>query len=137
MVQRLLALIAALGAAACASTTVEPPVDGPWVGLQVNGSVRTPDGAPVVGAELEVWARRPDTCTGGFADDRATVDSTGTFSATLGTWNVPHDVCVWIAVVPPAGSTAIADTVTYRPARLEFASPTVQVHIVLPTSPGS
>lgn len=109
-------------------------MDGPHVGLHVAGVVRTASGAPVGGATLEVWARQIDTCTGAFAVEAPTVsDSVGAFQRTLGTWNLPRDVCIWIAVTPAAGSALAPDTITFQPARLEFALGTLTVAIVLPS----
>lgn len=129
---RHLVAIIAFAAVGCA----EPFMDGSYVVLEVSGSVQTPDGAPVVGATLDIRARVPDTCVGSFASDSTTSGAAGGFSTTLRTWNVPRDVCLWIAVLPHAGSIAAADTVTIQPARLDIVSAFPAVHIVLPVAPG-
>jgi hypothetical protein len=137
MPRRLIALLVALGAVACASSITEPLMDGPYVGLQVIGTVRTADGDPVAGATLEVWARGPESCSGGFAEGRAISDAAGSFSRDLGAWNRPRDVCLWIAVVPPAESGLAPDTLTYQPARMAFEPDTIEVTIVLTVPPVS
>lgn len=124
-------MLGLLGALACSAST-EPPLDGPFVGLTVSGTIRTVEGAPVQGASLAVWARGPGTCSGAFANAQTTSDASGAFSSTVATWNVPRDVCVWIAVVPPAGSGLIADTVTVQPARLDVVPGSVTVDVTLP-----
>jgi hypothetical protein len=135
MPRRLIALLASLCAAACAPFITELTADGPYVALQVVGSVRTADGSPVAGVTLDVWARLPGTCEGGFAEGRAISDATGGFSRDIGAWNRPRDVCLWIAVAPPAGSGLAADTLTFQPARLEYAPDTVEVVIVMTPLP--
>ena len=129
--RRLLLLISVFAVQACVAPTDEKPMDGPAVGLNVVGSVRTAEGTAIVGATLEVWARDPETCAGGFAQQTVTSDSAGTFASALFAWNSPRDVCVWIAIEPPVGSAARADTVTHRPARLESSPGTVELAITL------
>lgn len=125
-----------LGVVACTPST-EPTIDGSFVALTVSGSVRTVAGAPVNGARLEVVARSPGSCTGIFAEASAVSDATGAFSGTVANWNVPRDVCVWLAVVPPDGSGLAGDTVTVQPARLELTASVVTVDVTLPALPGS
>jgi len=129
-------LLGLLGALAC-STGSEPPIDGSFVSLTVSGRVRAADGTQVSSAVLDVVARGPDSCTGSLADGSATSDVTGAFSVTVSNWNVPRDVCVWIAVTPPAGSGLAADTVTVRPARLDVVPSVVAVEVILPALPES
>ena len=117
-----------------ASACMEP-LDGQFVALHVNGTVRAPNGAPIAGATLDVRARVPATCTGDVDQGRATSTSTGTFSRMLGNWGDPFDVCVWIAVTPPEGSEFSPDTITVNPARLDIVVDTLTVDIVLTERP--
>lgn len=130
-----IALLALLGTAACSAGT-ELTVDGSFVALAVTGTVRTADGAPVSGATLHVVARAPGTCVGTFADGHATTDATGAFAQTVANWNVPRDVCLWIAVLPPAGAGLAADTITVQPARLDLVAHEVAVAVTLPAAAG-
>lgn len=127
----------AMSAVACDGAVTEPPIDGPFVGLYVVGSVRTADGGPVTGASLNVWARGAGSCTGGYADGRAVTDTAGSFLSDLHAWNNPKDVCVWIEVVPPAESGLAPVTMTFQPARLDLEADTLEVTIVLPGPPAS
>lgn len=111
------------------------PLDGQFVALHVNGTVRASTGVPIAGATLDVRARVPATCTGNVDQGRATTTSAGTFSRMLGNWGDPHDVCVWIAVEPPAGSGFASDTVTVNPARLDIEADSLTVDIVLTARP--
>lgn len=132
MYRHFIVCVGILAAVACAPT--EPVIDGPFVGLHVRGSVRTPGGEPVVGATLDVRARSLQSCAGGFADVTPTTsDATGAFNRTLRTWNVPQDVCIWIAVVPQGDASVAADTITVKPARLDLEIDTLEVAIVLPS----
>jgi hypothetical protein len=117
-----------------ASACMEP-LDGQFVALQVNGSVRTPEGAPVAGATLDVRARIGATCIRDVDQGQATSSATGSFSRILGRFGEPLDVCVWIAVTPPAGSGLAADTLTVTPARLDVETNTLAVDIVLTELP--
>lgn len=121
-------------ASAC-SSLVGPPVDGPFAALQVNGTVRATDGAPVVGATLDVRARVAATCAGDVDQGHATSTAAGAFSRMLGNWGYPRDVCVWIAVFPPAGSGLAPDTVTMTSARLDVPADTVAIDIILTELP--
>ncbi len=121
--------------AASACSPVEPIIDGPMAGLEVIGTVRTADGTPVAGATLDVRARTATTCTGVVDQGLVTSTAMGTFSRTLLNWGDPMDVCVWIAVVPPAGSGVAADTVTVQPARLQRLPASLSVDIVLGAQP--
>jgi hypothetical protein len=123
--------LATLLLASACSALVEPPIDGPFAALHVNGTVRTTDGAPVVGAALDVRARLATTCTGDVDHGPATSTAAGAFSRMLGNWGTPRDVCVWIAVVPPAGSGLAPDTVTVTSARLDVPADTVAIDIIL------
>jgi hypothetical protein len=136
MIRARFATLSLLATLACAGTTA-PPLDGPFVAVTVTGTVRTTDGAPVNGASLAVIARSPVTCAGSFAESRATADASGAFKSTVSTWNVPRDVCVWIAVSPPDASGLVADTLTIQPARLEVVAPIVTLDVVLAAQPAS
>lgn len=111
------------------------PLDGKFVALQVHGTVRAPTGAPIAGATLDVRARVPVTCTDDVDQGGATSTAAGTFSRVLGSWGDPVDVCVWIAITPPAGSGFAPDTITVMPARLDIVADTLAVDIVLAERP--
>jgi hypothetical protein len=134
MIQRRVRLLVplAITLGACdAGSALDPPdgpVDGPYVVLHVRGAVTTSAGAPVPNANVAVMARGPGSCAGAFAADTVAADSTGRFAVTLGTWNVPRDVCLWVAAPAPTGT----EIVVLRPARLEHVADSVQVTLVLP-----
>ncbi len=121
-------------AAGCGGGPTPPRIDGPYVGLNVVGTVRDGADRPIAGANIEIWARNAGTCAGAFANKDGTSTSNGEFTVTLGAWNVPRDVCLWIAVTPAAGSTTVvADTITVEPARLGYEERAQRVDIVLPS----
>lgn len=124
--------LATLLLASACSQPVEPPV----VVLHVNGTVRATDGAPVAGATLDVRARLAATCAGDLDQGPATSTEGGDFSRTLDiSGTLPLDVCVWIAVFPPAGAGLAPDTVTVTSARLDVRPSTVAIDIVLAELP--
>ncbi len=136
MPRHLLATLGLLACAACGTSPIAPPlINDTYVGVHVRGDVRTSSGAPLAGATVEVWVRRPDTCTLGYVEGSAQSDATGAFSRSVITLNSPLDVCLWIAVEPPLGAAVERTTVSVRRVRLVARVDTVTVSVVLPALP--
>jgi hypothetical protein len=132
--RRLVTLLGVVGAVACAPAPSEPSgfIVEEFVGVHVRGHIITGSGAPVTDATLALWMRARDTCSDGFQHGAASSDSTGHFSRTVSMRNSPVDFCLWIVIVPPAGSASRADTVRVPRVRLDDPFRTLDLTIVLP-----